>query len=1128
MPRPTASPRARAAPPPGALLPLALLAAALLLVPVRGPMRTAEDADGVRRRAALLNGYPPSPGTTRLMAGLARGDTLVISRGLTNGYAFLPSIYRILLGREFEAGERGVREAAQGYGALAGRLATAYRERHHQGTLDRIHDNFVALDRPGRARWLWLDRCLAVADTAAGRSRWAECDSLARIAAAGLEALGDDFGAGRALTRAGDARVNLGDPVGGVALARRALGFLERAEAPFEEARTRHNLASACEVLGRYEEADTVLAGVTALLPTIPEPMRGFIETDAKSLEAKLNLDRGRFPEAMRLYEDARRYSRGFGRPEALAEDLRRLAGADAYLGRLHLALARIDSALALARNDVGATQMVGGCLCDRGDILLQLGRPDEADSAFTEAITVFRDLDEPMSLAGALGGKGRVRGLSGDFAGGLTYMAEALALARRHGDARHAGDYLIGEGRLNLECAQYQSAHDRFTEAKEAAEEVGLPDQRLEALLQLGRIERLLDRPASAEARYGEALALARATDRIGAEIEARVRMAELRLVTGRAAAAESAALEAADRARSAGAQGLELEAMALVARARLEANLPAGAHEALQAATAHPSFTAYPLVAFDIAWTAARLARRTSPGVETQRAYALAVARLEEITDRASATELRAGVLNGRYAVYREAVAARLADGDAAGAFELADRARSRALIERLAEPARYRAPVDTTGNSIRAQLSALAAALQAEERGRASAAVMAAFRDRITSTRRALELRLAWRSPGSSAVERRPDADGQSLPALRTHLAPDEAFVEYFEGEHAWLAFVVRADTLRVIQLPGLPPGEILLPRVNAFRHLLENDFLHPQTPSDWETPGATLYEDAWRPLGAALQGVSLAYLAPEGALRALPFAALVAGRSAPGNRPALLMESCATARIPSAAALLAALKREGERGRRSGDWLGVAVAPAGRPTSGSPVEREILGASAAMGYPDPRLLVARGATRLNVEREAPNALWIHFACHAHFLRDAPRQSWLELAPTRFSDGHLDVDAIERLRLRARLVTLSACETALEGGAGNATGEELVGMVRAFLSAGADAVIASLWRVPDEAVPALMTRFYAELDREPDQPARALNRAAVGLLADEHAAGRSGHPFLVTAFCLTGVAN
>ncbi len=91
----------------------------------------------------------------------------------------------------------------------------------------------------------------------------------------------------------------------------------------------------------------------------------------------------------------------------------------------------------------------------------------------------------------------------------------------------------------------------------------------------------------------------------------------------------------------------------------------------------------------------------------------------------------------------------------------------------------------------------------------------------------------------------------------------------------------------------------------------------------------------------------------------------------------------------------------------------------------------------------------------------------------------------------------------------------MVLSACETAV---AEQASGDEMVGLVRAFLVAGASRVVASLWPVDDRVTSSFMTRFYGALSRGMG-PAAAL-REAQGAIRREHP-----HPSFWAAFTLYG---
>lgn len=147
--------------------------------------------------------------------------------------------------------------------------------------------------------------------------------------------------------------------------------------------------------------------------------------------------------------------------------------------------------------------------------------------------------------------------------------------------------------------------------------------------------------------------------------------------------------------------------------------------------------------------------------------------------------------------------------------------------------------------------------------------------------------------------------------------------------------------------------------------------------------------------------------------------------------------------------------------------------------------------------------------RQATLLNGARATPAAYqtaspgkfdFIHFVAHGVATRKRPLDSAVILAPDTASRSYklLARDVIDT-PLSARLVTISSCH-----GAGTRTyaGEGVVGLAWAFLRAGADQVIASLWEVSDTTTPKLMDRMYAAIGAGRD-PAVALRDAKLTLV-------------------------
>lgn len=144
-------------------------------------------------------------------------------------------------------------------------------------------------------------------------------------------------------------------------------------------------------------------------------------------------------------------------------------------------------------------------------------------------------------------------------------------------------------------------------------------------------------------------------------------------------------------------------------------------------------------------------------------------------------------------------------------------------------------------------------------------------------------------------------------------------------------------------------------------------------------------------------------------------------------------------------------------------------------------------------------------------------------LHLATHGSVNAERPELSGLSLS--RFDDkatpitGFVSLTDIYGLRLNHALVVLSACETALGR---HIDGEGIIGMSRAFMYAGADRVISSLWRVEDRSTAELMAHFYNAVLIEGASPADALRQARLALQENP----RWRHPYYWAGFALQGI--
>jgi CHAT domain-containing protein len=334
---------------------------------------------------------------------------------------------------------------------------------------------------------------------------------------------------------------------------------------------------------------------------------------------------------------------------------------------------------------------------------------------------------------------------------------------------------------------------------------------------------------------------------------------------------------------------------------------------------------------------------------------------------------------------------------------------------------------------------------------------------------------------------------------LVLLQHDLGPDTVLVEYFALDNELLAFVVTDTTVEVVG--GLTSEEQLDTALEQFR--LQVDTLHngaermrphlAQLTARAQHHLGTLYDMLLKPFEQRL-GTRRLVVVPHRALHSVPFHALYDGTS-------YLIERREVVYAPSASVLHHCLTRP-QRPLQRAVLLGA-------PDAQTPWVLDEIQTLAAL-FPDAIALVEEHATLAALRTHASSADVLHLACHGQFRPDNPLFSALRLA-----DAWLTARDAYDLDLNCGLVTLSACETGVNA---VVSGDELIGLVRGFFSAGAPSLLVSLWMVDDQTTALLMSSFYQRL-RQGDRPATALRYAQRELMA------QYPHPFFWSPFVLLG---
>jgi CHAT domain-containing protein len=359
----------------------------------------------------------------------------------------------------------------------------------------------------------------------------------------------------------------------------------------------------------------------------------------------------------------------------------------------------------------------------------------------------------------------------------------------------------------------------------------------------------------------------------------------------------------------------------------------------------------------------------------------------------------------------------------------------------------------------------------------------------------------------------------------------LAPFDgaALAQALPSDATALAYALAGDDLVIFALSAgelaarrVPEGVRRLQAVSHAIHLtIDTTTARLRSLSAGDSAGVASTLERWdAPLREALQALWALLLAP------------VADLLPPDGAPLTLVPQGLLHALPLAAAL------DGDRDMYLAKRWRVRMIPTCRslitPSAPLPPAEALAGGPPlALGYSDhgslprapeeARAVAALLGGEACVENEARGERLqqdsaptvVHLAAHGALRLDNPYSSFVQLA-----DGPFHPTDALTLNLRGcRLVTLSACETGL-GRAGG--GDEQIGLVRAFGYAGAGAVLATLWRVAEEASLAFMERFYRQAVTGASLEA-ALRDAQVAFLrgADDP---RWAHPYFWASFQLT----
>ena len=454
-----------------------------------------------------------------------------------------------------------------------------------------------------------------------------------------------------------------------------------------------------------------------------------------------------------------------------------------------------------------------------------------------------------------------------------------------------------------------------------------------------------------------------------------------------------------------------------------------------------------------------------------------------------------LKETYLFNRQVIYESLVQLLAQEGDAAGALEIAERAKSRVLVDLLAGKNIGKKPEET--------------ALMTEEK-QIVTEITQINRQLIRAGNEQVEKELSEQLKKAEGkhrgvVLRLKDVNEElfslvsvQVPepmAIQKLLDDKTTLVDYFVTDSRLYGWVIQKDRIHLEQIK-IKKEDLRTLAASFIQAIMDKDQKKTAAISQ------NFYDIVLQPLMPFVSGSRIGFI-PHDALYYLPFAAM-------GDQGKYLTEKYAVFQLPNVGVFKFVMEKPQPSSLR--------VLALGNPELG---DRSLDLPHAALEVesikkllPQTAVFVGKEATKRLVQERMKAFDVVHFATHGQYVPDAPLSSSLLLSPDG-DDGRLTALEIFNLEFSGRGIVLSACQTALGA---SPTGAEITGLNRSFLYAGSPSVIATLWSVDDKATALFMETFYRHLQKN-EGMADCLRAAQDQMIRQGYA------PYYWAPFVLTG---
>jgi len=709
----------------------------------------------------------------------------------------------------------------------------------------------------------------------------------------------------------------------------------------------------------------------------------------------------------------------------------------------------------------------LAACFLNLGVSLSMLDRFQEADRNFERSQKLSQRLNLTELYIQAKYNRAYLWFLRGRFSDAIRAFKELREHYNGVGSFRHSALCDLDESEIYLHLNFSADAFKLATRAAEGFKQLGMKYEEAKARAFLGMGLTHLQQPREALHVFAESQKIFEQENNLYWAASLELYRAQLQFMLGRFWESKSLATAAHDRFLALNIPSKRALSLVLMTRIALEVG-------EVDEAIAHADEiarliqeTPIPLYLFPCYSIAAQVAEYRGDLAGAETFYAKAADEMELHRASLHHDELRVTFFKGKRQVYEALVRLALRRVDSPlhviEAYNWCERSKSRGLVDLLSQ---HMPALNAQGDqSLLSRIQKLKEEINgyyvrwepepSKDAARYTASALAVKKNELANSLK----ELSKENPEYVSLQQ---VSTVSIEDVQQVLPDDCTMIEYFVARDEILAFVItknRAIVKRHISTLSRVRHLHERLRLQMDKFLLGSAYVKEYSVQLREATDRRLqelYVELVRPLAGVLDSKHL-IIVPHDVLHYLPFHSFLDGKE-------YLIDRHTISYVPSASVLRYCLERAPVRGAKP---LIVGVADEQAPQ----ITHEISALKKLV--PEARTYFGRRATGRTLRREAVQSEFLHVATHAVFRTDNPMFSSLKL-----SDGPLTALDLYSMTCQTNLVTLSGCKSGVSDIAG---ADELVGLMRGFLYAGARSLLLSLWDVNDSSTSTFMRIFY-----------------------------------------------